>query len=172
MPSGFQTSVSWKAGAMTATRITPAFTMVAECRYALTGVGAAIAPGSHTWNGACADFVAAAIRMSTAAAVAVEPVIGVISLRTAVPAASTYSTNPARSARPPPAVMTSARRAAVRATGSVFLKPTSRNEVIEVSSQNRNRVHTESAQTRPTIAPANVTRVAANRPIPAALAEK
>jgi len=31
-PRGFHTSVSWNAGAITATRITPAFTMVAECR--------------------------------------------------------------------------------------------------------------------------------------------
>ncbi len=31
-PSGFHTSVSWNAGAITATRITPALTMVAECR--------------------------------------------------------------------------------------------------------------------------------------------
>ena len=35
----------------------PAFTIVAECSRALTGVGAAIAAGSQKWNGNCADFV-------------------------------------------------------------------------------------------------------------------
>ncbi len=38
-------------------RNTPAFTMVAEWRYALTGVGAAMAWGSQKWNGTCADLV-------------------------------------------------------------------------------------------------------------------
>ena len=55
--TGRQSSDPAKIGANQATRITPAFTIVAECRYALTGVGAAIAPGSHAWNGYCADFV-------------------------------------------------------------------------------------------------------------------
>ena len=36
---------------------TPAFTMVEECRSALVGVGATIAPRSHVWNGICAAFV-------------------------------------------------------------------------------------------------------------------
>ena len=35
----------------------PAFTMVEECRSALVGVGATIAPKSHVWNGICAAFV-------------------------------------------------------------------------------------------------------------------
>jgi hypothetical protein len=30
--------------------------MAAACRYALTGVGAAIAPGSQKWKGTKADF--------------------------------------------------------------------------------------------------------------------
>ena len=152
--------------------MTPALTIVAECRYALTGVGAAIAPGSQTWNGNCADFVAAATRIRIAAALAVAPVIGVISLRRAVPAASTKSTKPASSDSPPAAVITSARRAAVRATGSACLKPTSRNDVIEVSSQKMNSVHTEFAHTRPTIAVEKASRVAANRPMLVALGEK
>ena len=43
--------------------------MAAECRYADTGVGAAIAPGNQKWNGACADFVSAPSRISVTAAV-------------------------------------------------------------------------------------------------------
>ena len=43
----------------------PAFTIVDECRYALAGVGAAIALGNHTWNGNCADFVNAPARISS-----------------------------------------------------------------------------------------------------------
>jgi hypothetical protein len=40
---------------------TPAVTSVDECTRALTGVGAAIAAGSHLENGICALFVIAAI---------------------------------------------------------------------------------------------------------------
>jgi hypothetical protein len=47
---------------------TPAFTMAAACRYALTGVGAAMAPGSQKWKGTSADLVTAPIRMRTTAA--------------------------------------------------------------------------------------------------------
>src|SRR6476660_7661522 len=35
----------------------PAFTIVAACRYALAGVGAAIAPGNQNWNGMIADLL-------------------------------------------------------------------------------------------------------------------
>jgi len=131
-----------------------------------------MAPGNQTWNGNCADFVAAATRIRIAAAVAVDPVIGVISLRRVVPAASTNKTKPASSDRPPAAVITRARRAAVRATGSTCLKPTRRNDVIEVSSQKMNSVQTESAHTSPTMAVENARSVAAKRPMLAAPAEK
>src|SRR5687768_7288979 len=47
-------------GVILAMRYTPAFTIVAECRYALTGVGASIAFGSQKWNGTWADLVNAA----------------------------------------------------------------------------------------------------------------
>ena len=50
-----------------------AFTIVAECRYALTGVGAFIALGNQEWNGACADFVSAPTRSSTTATVTAVP---------------------------------------------------------------------------------------------------
>ncbi len=41
--------------------------MVAECRYADTGVGAAIAWGSQKWKGNCADLVNAPSSTSTSA---------------------------------------------------------------------------------------------------------
>ena len=37
----------------------PALTIAAACRYALTGVGAAIAPGSQKWKGKMADLLSA-----------------------------------------------------------------------------------------------------------------
>jgi hypothetical protein len=40
-----------RIGVILAIRYTPAFTIVAEWRYALTGVGASIAFGSQKWNG-------------------------------------------------------------------------------------------------------------------------
>ncbi|MNR37148.1 hypothetical protein D3C85_1551410 [compost metagenome] len=47
-----------------ASRNTPALTMVAECRYADTGVGAAMAWGSQKWKGNCALLVKAPSRIS------------------------------------------------------------------------------------------------------------
>ena len=42
-----------------AIRKVPALTMVAECKYALTGAGAAMALGSQKWKGNWADLVKA-----------------------------------------------------------------------------------------------------------------
>ena len=53
-----------RAGENRTSRNTPAFTIVAECRKADTGVGAAMAPGNQKWNGNCADLVNAPIRNS------------------------------------------------------------------------------------------------------------
>src|SRR5690606_41264819 len=58
----FHRGSSPSTGLIRATRYTPAFTIAAECRYALTGVGAAIALGSPNWKGNCADLVKAARR--------------------------------------------------------------------------------------------------------------
>ena len=52
-------------GLMAATRKTPALTIAAECRYALTGVGAVIAPGSQKCSGAMADLLIAPTITST-----------------------------------------------------------------------------------------------------------
>ncbi len=60
-----QASVPPSAGEKRISRKTPAFTMVAECRKADTGVGAAMAPGSQKWKGNCADLVKAPIRNRT-----------------------------------------------------------------------------------------------------------
>ena len=59
---------SAKPGASRATRNTPAFTMAAACRYADTGVGAAMAAGSQKWNGTCADLDRAPTSTSATAA--------------------------------------------------------------------------------------------------------
>ena len=61
-------------GDMRAINTMPAFTMVAECKYALTGVGAAIAPGNQKWKGNCADFVKAPSKTRTDAVVITAPV--------------------------------------------------------------------------------------------------
>src|SRR5687768_4565907 len=60
--------VAPRIGVILAMRYTPALTIVAECRYALTGVGAAIAFGNQKWNGTCADFVNAANNTNVAMA--------------------------------------------------------------------------------------------------------
>jgi hypothetical protein len=61
-------SLPASAGHSRASRNTPAFTIVAECKYADTGVGAAIACGSQKWNGNCALLVSAPSSTSTSAA--------------------------------------------------------------------------------------------------------
>src|SRR6476620_5915835 len=63
-----QTPVPPRAGLSRASRYTPALTIVAEWRYALTGVGASIAFGSQKWNGTWADLVNAARRIDPAMA--------------------------------------------------------------------------------------------------------
>ena len=60
-----QSAVPPSTGVRRASRNTPALTIVAECRKAETGVGAAIAFGSQKWNGNCADFVNAPSRIRT-----------------------------------------------------------------------------------------------------------
>ena len=52
----------------------PAFTIAAACRYALTGVGAAMAPGSQKWKGKIADLLSAPTSRRTSAASTTGPV--------------------------------------------------------------------------------------------------
>ena len=63
-------------GDIRATRYTPALTIAAACRYALTGVGAAIAPGSQKCIGTMADLDSAPMSTSTTATDAATPVGG------------------------------------------------------------------------------------------------
>ncbi len=106
----------------------PAFTIAAACRYALTGVGAAIAAGSQGWNGTCADFVSAPTSTSTRAPVTVGPVGGdaTISDSRVVPAAWARTISPTSIARPPNVVTSSACMAARRDSFSSSDSPTSR----------------------------------------------
>jgi len=106
-------------GAIRASRYTPALTMVAEWRYADTGVGAAMALGNQKWNGNWADFVNAPSATSTTTAgnmglassalgSAMTPLMEV------VPVAAMMSRKPASMANPPPAVTSNACRALAR----------------------------------------------------------
>ena len=111
---------SENAGANRATRYTPALTIAAACRYAETGVGAAIAPGSQKWNGSSADLVAAPTRTHTIATVTAVPAGGfaTTSERRNVPAAVPRTTIPPSIDSPPNVVTTiaciAARRDALR----------------------------------------------------------
>ncbi len=105
----------------------PALTMAAACRYALTGVGAAIAPGSQKWKGTSADLVIAPTRTSTTAAAtasaagpATSP--GACSRMAEiryVPAAAPRMISPTSMARPPAVVTISACSAERRADNLV-----------------------------------------------------
>lgn len=68
-----QGAESAKPGASRATRKVPAFTMAAACRYALTGVGAAMAPGSQKCMGTMADLLSAPTSTATTATPASHP---------------------------------------------------------------------------------------------------
>ena len=90
--------------------------MAAAWRYALTGVGAAIAPGSQKWNGKMADLLSAPTRMSTSAASTTAPVGAAsrICEMLEVPVSTTISTTPISITRPPSEVTRSACSAARR----------------------------------------------------------
>ena len=86
----------------------PAFTMVAECRKALMGVGASIAFGSQMWKGHCALLVAAPRMMSKKTPS--DTWLAMSGIRTSCesrhsPATSPRSRNPPSMARPPLPVM-------------------------------------------------------------------
>src|SRR3546814_15692940 len=96
----------------------PAFTMAAACRYALTGVGAAMAPGSQKWNGTRADLLSAPTSTQISATGTSGPVTG-----WATSSPSEYEppsiwprmTMPASIARPPKVVTINARHTGTRA---------------------------------------------------------
>lgn len=88
---------------------TPAFTMVDECRSALVGVGATIAPNSQVWNGICAALVMPArlkhVSGNTTSAGANVPMT-MKSRKSTVLNSSTMKKSAARNAMPPTMFMT------------------------------------------------------------------
>ena len=138
----------------------------AEWRYALTGVGATIAPGSQRNVGYCADLVNAPTRIRPRAIPTGGPLGGfaTISLMRYVPAACPRTTNPASIASAPALVTSSAWNAAARALPSVCVLPISRNDVTAVNSQNPYSTIRLSASTSPNIDPAKNVSRATSRP--------
>ena len=156
-------SVPASAGHRRASRNTPAFTIVAECKYADTGVGAAIACGSQKWNGNCALFVSTPSRISSSIAGyhgcerTVSPAASTTSkskLPTMLPSTST----PSSSAKPPPTVTIAAMRAPRRASGRWYQYAISMNDVRPVSSQNTTSWIKLPESTVPSMAPMNAMR--------------
>ena len=135
----------------------PALTIVAECRYAEAGVGAAIASGSQKWNGTCALLVNAPTRMSSSAtgnsgSAWTRSRAAASAEISNVPAIAPRIRTPASSASPPAPVTVSAIRAPCRASARSLQYPTSRNELTLVSSQNTTSSNRLSARTMPSIA--------------------
>ena len=156
-------SVPPSAGYSRASRNTPAFTIVAECRYADTGVGAAIAWGSQKWNGNCALLVKQPSSTSTSAgtysgcARSTSPDFNTVS-SSVVPTIWPITSTPASRHSPPAPVTASAMRAPSRASARWRQKPISRNDDRLVSSQNTTSSIRLSAITRPSMAPMNSMR--------------
>ena len=96
----------------------PALTIAAECRYADTGVGAAIAPGSQKWAGTIADLDSAPARIRMTAGstygVAASCSMPLISDRVQTPVCWPNRMMPTSMARPPRVVTMSAWPAACR----------------------------------------------------------
>src|SRR5690625_3795170 len=138
----------------------PAFTMAAECKYALTGVGASMALGNQRWKGAWADFVKAPNKTSTN--IAGYRGLACNTLRSAKrtdksaePTVTIISTAPASNARPPAAVTRSALSAPIRDSSRWDQNPMSKKDVKLVASQNMYSTSKLSAITTPSIAPMN-----------------
>ncbi len=144
-----------------ATRNTPAFTIVAECRNAETGVGASIAVGSHRWKGSCADFVNAASSTSSIAGtnsgLACRAATSMRE-RFVLPPATAIRAVPASSASPPAPVTTRALTAPSRDARRWCQYPISRKLVTDVSSQKAKSSTRFSESTRPSMDPANSSR--------------
>ena len=156
--SAFHTATSWKIGEKRMSRKMPAFTTAAACRYALTGVMAAIASGSQKWNGNWADLVKAASATSTAiAAVNFGSVDHTLWTRApeieVAPVRSQIATTAASRARPPRNVTTSVRNAEEYALRPEFAM--SANDASDVSSQQTKSRTSESVRTNPSIETVN-----------------
>ena len=156
-------SVPASAGYKRASRNTPAFTMVAECRYALTGVGAAMAWGNQKWNGNWALLVKAP--SSTRHRISgynslprIRSPLASTSVSENDPTTSPINNTPASSARPPMPVTVIAMRAPLRAPVWWPQKPISRKELRLVSSQNTTSNSRLSLVTTPSMAPIKSSR--------------
>ena len=133
----------------------PALTTAAACRNADTGVAAAIASGSHAWNGTWAAFVNAPNATSTAT-VTVTPEDSAhtgcdsISVRFVVPVAHAATPSAASSSRPPVNVSTRVR--SDPASPELPERAMSRNEAMDTSSQEMKSGTTSSESTSSTTA--------------------
>src|SRR5699024_7002906 len=134
----------------------PALTMAAECRYAETGVGAAMAPGSQKWNGILADFDSAPAKIKHRATVTygvfAQPSYAVMSLKCHTPVWRPKMMMPTNIAKPPAAVTISACVAERREEARSPEYATSRKDSTEVISQKTYINSRESEMTRPYIA--------------------
>src|SRR6478609_6674676 len=152
----------------------PALTMVAACRNALAGVGAAMAPGSQNWNGMIADLLIPPTIINTTAVVINGPDGGfaMISEMVKVPAVTPSITTPISSTKPPAVVTIRACEAAIRDDRLPVRCAISRYDRIPVSSQKITSRIRLSAQTRPSMAPANAISAPLYRPRPSSLSGK
>ena len=144
-----------------ATRYTPAATIVAACISALTGVGPSIASGSHTWNGNCADFPIAPMKISSAEAVSVTSdmppfwAMWMIVDMSNVPVALNSRMMPISSPTSPIRVVTNAFFAASAAERRSYQNPISRYDPSPTNSHAMYRKRRLSASTRASIAATN-----------------
>src|SRR5690606_40872651 len=135
-----QSAVAPRMGKKRAKIYTPAFTIVAECRYADTGVGAFIAPGSQKWKGNCADLVNAPRKINPTNNGYKEWLMiisrrSINSLMMNVSAILPNNSNPAKRKNPPIPVMLNAVMALFRESLLSLLKPIRKKELILVNSQ-------------------------------------
>src|SRR5690349_3853517 len=87
---GIHVYVCGSRGETRTMRYTPEVTMVAAWMRADTGVGPAMASGSHTYNGSCADLPQAPTNSSSAMAVAVTAVSLSVCCRKPEPSLAKY----------------------------------------------------------------------------------
>src|SRR5690606_10879910 len=111
-------SSSGQTGRSLVSTYAPAATMVAAWMRALTGVGPAIAGGSHTWRGNCADFPTQPNRISSIDAVATPGATSPSSLMRNVPARAPRIMTPSTNPTSPNLVTRNAFAAAPGAAGS------------------------------------------------------
>src|SRR5699024_12564045 len=117
----------------------PALTMAAECRYAETGVGAAMAPGNQKWNGILADFDSAPAKIKHRATVTyggfAQPSYAMMSLKCDTPVGRPKMMMPSNIAKPAAAATISACAAERRELARPPYYATKRQDSTEALSQ-------------------------------------